>query len=148
MQDVEIKIARFDELTTETLYKLLQLRTEVFVVEQKDPYPELDGRDCEPETLHIWAERDGVILSTNRVLKESDGSTRIGRVCTAQQGRGNGLAAQLIELACRENPGDVWLDAQAHLRSWYESLGFVAEGAEFTEGHVLHIRMRLRRSGC
>lgn len=146
MQDIEIKTARFDQLTVETLYKLLQLRTEVFIVEQKDHYQELDDRDCEPETRHIWAEHEGVPLSVIRVLKGPDGSTQIGRVCTAARGRGNGLAGRLMELVLQENPGDVWLNAQSYLRAWYESFGFVAEGEEFSEGHIPHIRMRLRRS--
>ena len=55
---------------------------DVFVVEQECPYPELDGRDAEPATVHLWFEEDGEVLATIRVL--DDGATRaIGRVATA-----------------------------------------------------------------
>ena len=54
MIDPPVVTARFSELDTATLYALLKLRVDVFVVEQECPYPELDGRDLEPETLHLW----------------------------------------------------------------------------------------------
>ncbi|MGI8647963.1 MAG: GNAT family N-acetyltransferase [Mycobacteriales bacterium] len=146
MRNAVIKSANFSELDTETLYKLLQLRIEVFAVEQKSIYQDLDGRDCEPETQHIWAEHEGVPLSVLRVLKGPGDSSQIGRVCTARQARGNGLAARLIELACRENPGDIWLHGQLYLRSWYESFGFITESDEFAIDGIPHIAMRLSRS--
>ena len=60
---VILHVAAFDELSTGTLYALLRLRVDVFVVEQRCPYPELDGRDAEPGTRHVWlASEDGTKL--------------------------------------------------------------------------------------
>ena len=66
--------ARFAELTPFEVYGLCRLRVDVFVVEQECPYPELDGRDVEPATVHLWFESgDGEIAATIRVL--DDGAT-------------------------------------------------------------------------
>ena len=54
MTNSAVRVATFDELDTRTLYALLKLRVDVFVVEQKCAYPELDDRDQEPGTRHIW----------------------------------------------------------------------------------------------
>src|SRR3954462_10119303 len=75
---------------------LCRLRVDVFVVEQQCPYPELDGRDAEPATVHLWFEEDGDVLATIRVLDDG-GSRAIGRVATAVTARGRGLAARLID---------------------------------------------------
>src|SRR3954466_4799387 len=85
--------AHFAALTPFELYGLCRLRVDVFVVEQECPYPELDGRDTEPTTEHLWYEVDGTVAATIRVL--DDGATRaIGRVATAAGHRGRGLAAK------------------------------------------------------
>ncbi len=74
---------RFAELTPTELYGLLKLRVDVFVVEQACPYPELDGRDTEPGTLHVWVPgEDGEVLSCIRVLENGE-DRAIGRVATA-----------------------------------------------------------------
>src|SRR5262249_1999518 len=65
-----IKSARFADLDTMTLYRLLKLRVDVFVVEQECAYPELDGRDIEPATVHLWAEQDGEIAGYLRILDD------------------------------------------------------------------------------
>ena len=62
----------FDELSPAVLYAILRLRTDVFVVEQRCAYPELDGRDLEHGTEHWWIEADDHILSCLRVLREQD----------------------------------------------------------------------------
>src|SRR5215212_12054804 len=91
-----LRRAHFAELTPFEVYDLCRLRVDVFVVEQECPYPELDGRDVEPTTVHLWLESDGEVAATIRVL--DDGATRaIGRVATAAGFRGRGLAARLME---------------------------------------------------
>ena len=142
-----LKTATIGQLDAVTLYKLLQLRSEVFVVEQDCVYQDLDGRDCEPTTEHVWYEEGegGKVLSTLRVLRDPDSAIRIGRVCTSATGRGQGLAAAMIEQVISEATGEVVLIAQSYLKKWYESLGFVVEGAEFVEDRIPHIPMRLQR---
>ena len=137
-----LRRARFAELTPFELYGLCRLRVDVFVVEQECPYPELDGRDAEPGTVHVWFEEDGAVLATIRVL--DDGGTRaIGRVATAASARGRGLAARLMEQGialCEGFP--ITLGAQAHLESWYERFGFRRSGPGYVEDGIPHVPMR------
>src|SRR5215218_4274173 len=102
-------------LTVAEVYGLCRLRVDVFVVEQECPYPELDGRDLEPATEHLWFESEGVPVATLRVL--DDGAERaIGRVATAAGWRSRGLAARLMEEALASyGHGPLHLGAQAYL---------------------------------
>ena len=130
------------DLDNRTLYNLLRLRTDVFVVEQRCPYPELDGRDLEPATRHLWT-TDAAGPSAYLRLLEDGTTDRIGRVCTRIDARGAGLAADLMRSALTLCAGrDVVLDAQSHLAEWYRRLGFEAEGAEFIEDGIPHTPMR------
>jgi ElaA protein len=137
-----LRTARFAELTPFEVYALCRLRVDVFVVEQQCPYPELDGRDPEPATLHLWLEEDGEVLATIRVL--DDGGTRaIGRVATAVGARGRGLAARLMEEGIRSCEGwPITLGAQAHLQGWYERFGFRLAGPGYVEDGIPHVPMR------
>ena len=145
----EIRVASFADLDTLTLYQLLQLRCEVFVVEQACAYPELDGRDLEPATVHLWVERDGLPEAYLRILQEADGTARIGRVVTARERRGVGLAAALMRHALTlTEPASVVLHAQSYLTGWYEDLGFEVDGPEFMDDGILHTPMRLARPPC
>lgn len=136
--------ARFDELDAHTLYALLKLRTDIFVVEQKCPYPELDGRDPEPTARHLWAapaDRPAHPQAYLRVLTEPGGGRRIGRVCTAVTARGTGLSGLLVAAALTGG-GSFVLAAQSHLVGFYERFGFVAAGPEFIEDGIPHTPMR------
>ncbi|HEY3465951.1 MAG TPA: GNAT family N-acetyltransferase [Amycolatopsis sp.] len=130
------------ELTAAQLHDILRLRVDVFVVEQKAAYPELDGRDLLPDTRHLWFEGDSGVTSYLRVLLDPGGIRRIGRVVTAASARGQGLAARLMEAALTV-PGEYVLDAQTYVQDFYARYGFVAEGAEYTDDDgIPHIRMR------
>ncbi|MEU4688033.1 GNAT family N-acetyltransferase [Actinoplanes sp. NPDC023714] len=138
----ELRVASFRDLDTTTLYGILRLRSDVFVVEQECAYPDPDGRDTEPGTRHIWIERDGEIRAYLRVLAEPGGVERIGRVVTAKHARGGGLAGRLIEEALRvigNRPS--MLHAQAHLAGYYARYGFVTSGPEFLEDGIPHVPM-------
>jgi ElaA protein len=141
--DFTIHAARFAELDTATLYALLKLRVDVFVVEQKCPYPELDGRDPRSDSLHIWGSRDGVPVGYLRLVRDPDGTPRIGRVCTARQARGSGLAGRLMTRALTEiGDRSCRLDAQSHLVGFYARYGFATDGPEFLEDGIPHVPMR------
>jgi ElaA protein len=143
---VELYTAGFDELSPTLLYALLRLRVDVFVVEQQCPYPELDGRDTEAGTRHLWADRDGVPVGYLRILAEPGGGARIGRVCVARPARGEGLARRLMAAAL-EHIGDrpCELHAQAHLAGFYASFGFTATGPEYLDDGIPHVPMRRGR---
>ncbi|MEI4271597.1 GNAT family N-acetyltransferase [Klenkia sp. LSe6-5] len=134
---------RFAELTPAELYGLLKLRVDVFVVEQACPYPELDGRDAEPGTLHVWVAEDDVPVSCIRVLENGE-HRAIGRVATAVSARGRGLSAQLIARGLELCAGrTVDIGAQAYLEGWYARFGFERSGPDYVEDGIPHLPMRV-----
>lgn len=143
---IELHRAAVPEIDPGTLYRVLWLRVSVFVVEQQAAYPELDGRDLEPGAELLWAEEDGRVLSTARVLHEP-GALRIGRVATAPEARSRGVASTIMRAAverCDEiGPGlPILLDAQEHLVDWYGRFGFIVEGNRHFEDGIPHRAMR------
>ena len=134
------------DLDPVVLYRLLELRIAVFVVEQAAAYPDIDGRDAEPGAELLWAEEDGVVLGTARVLRDPD-AMRIGRVATAASARSRGVASALMRLAverCAELAPEapMVLDAQEHLADWYARFGFSVAGERFLEDDIPHVPMR------
>lgn len=144
--------AALSDIPTLTLYQILRLRVDVFVVEQECPYPELDGRDVEPTAQLLWAEEDGAVIATLRLLYDPEGrggDRRIGRVATAAPARGRGVAAELMRRALAECGGcTVRLDAQAHLSAWYAGFGFAVDGPEYLEDGIPHVPMLSARDAC
>ncbi len=139
--DPELRIAAFAELDASTLYALLKLRSNVFVVEQECVYLDLDGRDLEPGTRHLWLTSDGRIGAYLRVLEDGD-AQRIGRVVTAPEARGAGLAGRLVQEALTiigARPSV--LNAQAHLVDFYSRYGYQRSGPEYLEDGIPHIPM-------
>ena len=137
----EIRVASFRDLDVTTLYALLKLRIDVFVVEQKCPYPELDGRDDEPGTRHVWLARGDEILAYLRIL-DDDGTERIGRVVTAPGARRGGCASRLMAHALEvigNRPST--LAAQAHLTGFYRRFGYEQAGPRFLEDGIPHVPM-------
>lgn len=142
---MSVHCAPVRSLDVETLYRIMQLRVDVFVVEQTCAYPELDGRDLEPDARLLWAtdEDSSTVLATARVLEEPDGSARIGRVATTPAQRGRGWGTRLMRAALSELAGrPVVLDSQTDKRSWYQQFGFIVDGEEFFEDGIAHVPMR------
>jgi ElaA protein len=138
---VRVHVAAFADLDAATAYRLWQLRVDVFVVEQQCAYPELDGRDLEASTRHVWLERDGAPVAYLRVLQEP-GGCRIGRVCVAAQARGAGLADALMRRAMEEvGPRRCVLHGQSYLADWYARWGFAVTGPEFLDDGIPHVPM-------
>lgn len=130
------------DIPADVLYRVLQLRSQVFVVEQDCVFLEPDGRDLEPACRQLWiSDDDGRVLAAARVIDEGD-VRRIGRIVTAREARGQGLAARLIEHFLATCPGPWVLDAQSHLADWYRRLGFEVDGAEYLEDGIPHVAMR------
>ena len=141
--DEVVQRGRGADLPPVTLYGLLRLRVDVFVVEQHCAYPELDGRDLDPTTVHLWTGPDEAPQACLRLLTEPTGDRRIGRVCTTAAARGRGVATRLIGAALDEI-GDAAcvLDAQAHLTRLYGGFGFAPNGPGYEWDGVLHVPMR------
>jgi ElaA protein len=142
---VIVRVAPFADLSGTTLYAILRLRCDVFVVEQRCPYPELDGRDLEPGARHVWttADPDGPPVAYLRILDEPDGSARIGRVCVAASHRRSGLAAALVRHALNHvgEGRQCVLDAQEAVVDLYRKLGFEISGSRFIEDGIPHVPM-------
>ncbi|WP_313118250.1 GNAT family N-acetyltransferase [Ectopseudomonas guguanensis] len=137
------------QLDTATLYELLALRTQVFVVEQNCPYLETDGQDLIGDTCHLLAREGNALVGYLRLLdpQRMDGEVVIGRVVIAEQARGSGLGHRLMEQALAECsrrwPGvAVYLSAQAHLQGYYGRYGFAAVTEVYLEDDIPHIGMR------
>ncbi|MGI8900061.1 MAG: GNAT family N-acetyltransferase [Nocardioides sp.] len=142
MSDDAVHVASFDELDPRTAYSLWQLREAVFVVEQECPYPELDGRDLEAGTRHLWVSEGGAPVAYLRVLDEG-AESRIGRVLVESRHRGRGLAERLMHRA-HEVVGQqsTHLDAQSYVAGWYARFGYEQTGPEFYEDGIPHVPMR------
>lgn len=140
---MRIRALRFAELDARTAHDVFRLRQQVFVVEQGDPYDDLDGRDIEPGTVHVLLEAgDEGLVGVARVLDEGD-HWRIGRVALLPSARGRGLSAPLMEACLAACPGrPVELAAQTPLAGWYATFGFEVCGEEFLDGSIPHLPMR------
>ena len=143
----DIRQSRFTDLDALTLYRILRLREAVFAVEQNCVYSDLDGRDYEPGTEHLWI--DGrpeapTVAACVRLLVQPDGSRKLGRVATDAVERGRGLAGSLIDAALGLVPEGTAtvLDAQVRLAPWYSRWGFERAGADFDEDGIRHTPMR------
>ncbi|MCH8136143.1 MAG: GNAT family N-acetyltransferase [Proteobacteria bacterium] len=146
MQDLQWNCLEFGSLSPELLYALLQLRTEVFVMEQNCAYQDMDGND--QAALHVTGHLDAELVCYARVLppglKYSGAS--IGRVITAKKFRGGGYGRQLMIAAigyCQQHFADesITLSAQQQLEDFYLSMGFVTVSAAYMEDGIPHIEM-------
>jgi ElaA protein len=134
--------AALAEIDPGTLYRILRLRSEVFVIEQNCVYLDQDGRDSEPSARQLWIERDGEVVATLRLLVDEGGVRRIGRVATAASARGAGLGAALMHRALELCDGaPIVLDAQSYLVDWYRAFGFEPSGPEYVEDGIPHVPM-------
>ncbi|MEU4675759.1 GNAT family N-acetyltransferase [Micromonospora sp. NPDC023737] len=147
-QTIEVRTAAFPDLTTRTFHDLLKLRIDVFVVEQNCPYPELDGRDVEPGTRHLWLTDGGTPLAYLRILADPGGVARIGRVVVAPHARGGGHAGRLMtEALALVGDRPCVLEAQSHLVGFYARHGFTVSGPEYVEDGIPHTPMRRAADG-
>ncbi|SDZ46751.1 GNAT family N-acetyltransferase [Pseudomonas sp. NFIX28] len=137
------------DLGKEQLYAIFQLRTEVFVVEQKCAYQEVDGQDLEGDTCHLMAWENDRLVAYLRLLDpiSQGGDVVIGRVVIAPQARGKGLGHELMEQGLKQAQKywpqtPIYLSAQAHLQGYYGRYGFTVVGEEYLEDDIPHIGMR------
>lgn len=136
------------ELTVHSLYALLKLRCEVFVVEQTCPYQDIDGDDLIGENRHILGWRDNELVAYARILKSEEDfdPVVIGRVIISGRARGEKLGYQLMEKrwAHARNSGRTrryTSGAQAHLQSFYGHFGFTPVTDIYDEDGIPHIGM-------
>jgi ElaA protein len=137
----------FDSLTLAELYALLQLRSEVFVVEQTCAFQDIDGFD--QVAYHLLGHTDtGELAAYARLFGpgHSYPQASIGRVVTSPRYRRFGLGRQLLNQAIGQcdalfGPQPIKIGAQLYLQAFYESFGFVQQGEGYLEDGIPHIYM-------
>ncbi|WP_333607095.1 GNAT family N-acetyltransferase [Arsukibacterium sp.] len=145
------QVQTFAELDTLTLYSLLQLRVDVFVVEQHCPYPELDDKDLHPLTRHIILKKGDKVIAYARVLAPNvsfEGFPGIGRVCVSQTARRLGLGRVLVDKTlqvCQQlwPATDIHISAQCYLQQFYQDCGFNPASEPYLEDDIPHLKMIL-----
>ncbi|MFH0357954.1 GNAT family N-acetyltransferase [Streptococcus sp. A27] len=140
------EIKAFDQLSLQELYTILTLRTNVFVVEQACPYPEVDGKD--PNCLHLLGTINGELVAYLRILPAglSYDEVSIGRVVIKSSHRGKGLGRPMMEQAIHFitnewKESQIKIGAQAHLEKFYSSLGFEPVSEVYLEDDIPHLDM-------
>jgi ElaA protein len=140
------QFSSYGALSLQQLYALLQLRTEVFVVEQNCVFQDMDGAD--DKAMHLLGLQDNKLVAYARCfnagIKFKEAS--IGRVITHASLRGTGAGHALMQQALGSMKM-VWgvqpirIGAQARLEKFYEQHGFKAASAPYIEDGIAHIEM-------
>jgi ElaA protein len=141
------KIKPFQALSLSELYSILQLRSEVFVVEQNCVYQDIDGKD--EKALHLIGEFDGTIVAYSRLFKSGDyfDNASIGRVVIGADYRDKKWGHELIREAIAGikhffDESYITISAQLYLQKFYESHGFVQTSEMYLEDDIPHIEMK------
>ena len=145
--NLEWKIKRFETLSVKELYALLQLRAEVFIVEQNCVYQDIDGKD--EKALHLMGEDNGEIVAYARLFKPHDyfEAASIGRVVVKETSRANKLGHILMREAIHAvkthfDQRKITISAQLYLKKFYESHGFIQTSEMYLEDDIPHIEMK------
>ncbi|WP_452230536.1 MULTISPECIES: GNAT family N-acetyltransferase [unclassified Lacinutrix] len=136
----------FKELNTQELYEILQLRSQVFVVEQDCVYQDIDGKD--QNALHVIGFKDDKIVAYTRIFKPGlyFDEASIGRVVVSENERKHKYGYTIMEasIAAVKTTYDqtiIKISAQCYLKKFYNNLGFHEIGAEYLEDGIPHIAM-------
>ena len=144
-------VKRFDDLSGREVHDIMRLRVDVFVVEQRCVYPEIDGQD--PLALHVMGiAQNGPLAAYARILPpHGNEPPHIGRVIVDPAFRGNHLGRHLMNQALHAVVGQYGssrsaLAAQAYLVAFYGSFGYVATGEAYLWDGIPHVDMALEPS--
>ncbi len=144
---ITFKIKRFNELSSAELYSLLQLRSEVFVVEQNCVYQDIDGKD--EKALHVLGYYQNELTAYSRLFDAGNyfEEASIGRVIVRQKSRKFNLGHELMRVsiaAIEENFNQtaITISAQEYLKKFYESHGFIQTSESYLEDDIPHIEMK------
>ena len=143
---IDIKVKSFDMLSAQELYKMLQLRSEVFVVEQDCVYQDIDDKD--QKALHIIGYKAEAIVAYTRVFKPGDyfNEASIGRVVVQENERQHKygydiMNASIAAIKTHFNTDDIKISAQTYLKRFYNRLQFFEVGEEYLEDGIPHVQM-------
>ncbi len=137
---------KFDELTPFELYAILQLRNEVFVVEQNCVYQDADNKD--PLSYHLMAWENNKLFAYTRIIPPgiAYAEASIGRVVTSPAIRKTGIGRELMQVSLEKitdlfGNSPVRIGAQQYLEKFYSSLGFQSTGKHYLEDGIPHVEM-------
>ncbi len=146
---MKFELKQFSELTLDELYEILQLRSEIFVVEQNCVYNDLDGLD--KVAIHQFGKLEGEIVAYSRLLKPGIrfAEFSIGRVVVKQAERGKGLGIEMMKSAQNYLINEwkakkIKISAQCYLQHFYENLGFEIVSEMYLEDGIPHFGMLYR----
>ena len=144
------ELKKFEELNAEEIYEILKIRNEVFIVEQKCPYQDCDGKD--KKSYNLYFQDGGKIIAYLRILKKgvSYDEISIGRVLVLKNYRGKGIAREMLLKAINFvelnlNEKEIKIQAQTYLVNFYRSLGFKEISKEYLEDNIPHIDMLYKK---
>ena len=140
----------FADLSTAQLYELLHLRSEVFVLEQKCIYQDLDHKDIQTGVQHLLMLDNKKLLGYARLLppKVSYDTPSIGRILISPKARDKGLGRLLIQESLNRTfalwpNANITIGAQSHLTALYQSFGFTEISDDYLEDGILHVDMQI-----
>ena len=143
---LNITVKSFNQLTINELYEVLQLRSEVFVVEQDCVYQDIDGKD--QNALHVLGIKDNKIVAYTRLFKPGDyfNLASIGRVVVKENQRMHKYGYDIMEASIKAiktnyNTTDIKISAQCYLKRFYNNLNFFEVGEQYLEDGIPHIAM-------
>jgi ElaA protein len=147
--EITFKIKRFNELSVTELYDMLQLRSEVFVVEQNCVYQDIDGKD--QKALHVLGYYQNELTAYTRLFDcgQYFDAASIGRVIVRQKHRTMQFGHELMRVSIAAvadnfNQTAITISAQEYLKKFYESHGFVQTSEMYLEDDIPHIEMKRR----
>ena len=139
-------LKRFEELSIEELYELLRLRSEVFVVEQRCNFMDMDNKD--QKCYHLLGRKNGQLLAYARIVPAglSYAFPSIGRIVVSGDGRGMGFGVELLEVSISTveklyGKTTIRIGAQLYLEKFYGSFGFQKSSEAYLEDEIEHIEM-------
>ncbi|WBW75360.1 ELLA family acetyltransferase [Schizosaccharomyces osmophilus] len=144
---MQLILKSFDQLTTGELFSIYYIRTAVFVVEQECAYQEVDEVDLTCDHLMLKDDEDK-LLAYARLIDEPNGF-RIGRIVVSPAFRRHGYGRRIFQEAIiagkMRYPGAkvVNIQAQAYLKTFYESFGFMIKSDSYLEDGIPHYDMNL-----
>lgn len=141
---IETECVPFQALSLETLYAILRLRAEVFVVEQESIYQDVDNLD--QKAMHILKRNNGRLVGYARILAYDEHAMSFGRIVTASDYRRTGLGKELMDDILSYLNGHypqmpIAITAQNYLRAFYSQYGFAVEGEVFIMDGLPHVKM-------
>ncbi len=143
---LQITVKTFQELTTQELYDVLQLRSEVFVVEQDCVYQDIDGKD--QKALHVLGYKNNVLVAYTRVFKPGYyfEEASIGRVVVKGLERTHKYGYDIMKASIEAinnhyQVSTIKISAQTYLKRFYNNLDFYEVGEEYLEDDIPHIAM-------